>query len=105
MDSWIENRLLKKTDVVSSNPEIAESTDTDILESAMPSTSSSVQLQPHLPTLPSSNFEQLVYQRKYVNMILVTCRLDLLELGTTRLQMRFFLCNKILANSSLHQQN
>ncbi|GFY69036.1 hypothetical protein TNIN_234781 [Trichonephila inaurata madagascariensis] len=43
----------------------------------MPSTSHSVQLQPHLPTLPILD---RWYQRKNVNMILVTCRLDLLVL-------------------------
>ncbi|GBO25619.1 hypothetical protein AVEN_33593-1 [Araneus ventricosus] len=67
MDDWLENGSLKKTDVVSSNAEIAESKDAAILEPAMQSTSSSVQLQPHLPTLPSSNFGQVVSmkRRKY----------------------------------------
>ncbi|GBM43741.1 Zinc finger BED domain-containing protein 5 [Araneus ventricosus] len=67
MDRWLENRSLKKTDVVSSNAEIAESKDTAILEPAMQPTSSSVQLQPHLPTLPSSNFGQVLStkRRKY----------------------------------------
>ncbi|GBM82742.1 Zinc finger BED domain-containing protein 5 [Araneus ventricosus] len=67
MDRWLENRSLKKTDVVSSNAEIAETKDTAILEPAMQSTSSSVQLQPHLPTLPASNFGQVVStkRRKY----------------------------------------
>ncbi|GBN91944.1 hypothetical protein AVEN_275128-1 [Araneus ventricosus] len=67
MDRWLENGSLKKTDVVSSIAEIAESKDTAILEPAMQSTSSSVQLQPHLPTLPSSNFGQVVStkRRKY----------------------------------------
>ena len=60
MDRWLENESLKKTDVVSSNAEIAESTDTGILEPAMPSISSFVKLQPHLLTLSSSNFGQVV---------------------------------------------
>ncbi|GBM07660.1 Zinc finger BED domain-containing protein 5 [Araneus ventricosus] len=64
MDHWLENRSLKKTDVVSSNAEIAESKDTAILEPAMQSTSSSVQLQPHLPTRPSSNFGQVVSKKR-----------------------------------------
>ncbi|GBM23703.1 Zinc finger BED domain-containing protein 5 [Araneus ventricosus] len=101
MDRWLENGSLKKTDVVSSNAEIAKTKDTAILEPAMQSTSSSVQLQPHLPTLPSSNFGQVVStkRRKY---------------DTSYLSFRFtntgneeapdavcLLCNKILANSSL----
>ncbi|GBN94034.1 hypothetical protein AVEN_97953-1 [Araneus ventricosus] len=71
MDRWLENRSLKKTDVVSSNAEIAESKDTAILEPAMQSTSSSVQLQPHLQTLPSSNFGQVVStkRRKYDTVV------------------------------------
>ncbi|GBN46218.1 hypothetical protein AVEN_7491-1 [Araneus ventricosus] len=83
MDRWLENGSLKKTDVVSSNAEIAESKDMAILDPTMQSTSSSVQLQPHLPILDKW------YQRKDVNMILVTCRLDLLVPVTRRLQMRF----------------
>ncbi|GFY67548.1 hypothetical protein TNIN_442931 [Trichonephila inaurata madagascariensis] len=54
----------------------------------MPSTSSSVQLQSHLPTLPLPILDRR-YQRKDVNMILITCRLDLVVLVTRRLQMRF----------------
>ncbi|GFR27412.1 hypothetical protein TNCT_99521 [Trichonephila clavata] len=50
MDQWLENELLEKTCVVYSNAEIAESTVTGILEPTMPSTSSSIQLQP-----PSTN--------------------------------------------------
>ncbi|GBO00161.1 hypothetical protein AVEN_130801-1 [Araneus ventricosus] len=100
MDHWLENGSLKKTDVVSSNAEIAESKDTAILEPAMQSTSSSVQLQPHLPTLPSSNFGQVVSTKR--------CKYD-----TSYLSFGFtsngneeapdavcLLCNKILANSS-----
>ncbi|GFS47696.1 zinc finger BED domain-containing protein 5 [Trichonephila inaurata madagascariensis] len=64
MDRWSENGSLKQTDVVSRNAEIAESTDTGILEPAIPSTSSSIQLQPHLPTLPSSNFGQVVSRKR-----------------------------------------
>ncbi|GFY45307.1 uncharacterized protein TNIN_314921 [Trichonephila inaurata madagascariensis] len=59
-----KNGSLKQTDVVSRNAEIAESTDTGILEPAIPSTSSSIQLQPHLPTLPSSNFGQVVSRKR-----------------------------------------
>ncbi|GFS82251.1 zinc finger BED domain-containing protein 5 [Nephila pilipes] len=64
MDRWLENGSLKETDVVSSNAEIAESNDTAILECAMQSTSSSVQLQPHLPTLLSYNFGQVVSTKR-----------------------------------------
>ncbi|GFT09360.1 zinc finger BED domain-containing protein 5 [Nephila pilipes] len=100
---WLENGSLKKTDVVSSNAEIAESKDTAILECTMQSTSSSVQL--HLPILPSYNFGQVVStkRRKY---------------DTSYLSFRFtstdnedapdavcLLCNKILADSSLAQTN
>ncbi|GFR06795.1 uncharacterized protein TNCT_348791 [Trichonephila clavata] len=60
MDHWLENGSLKKLDVVSSNVEITESIDAGILEPAMPSTSSSVQLLPPLPTLPSSNFGEVI---------------------------------------------
>ncbi|GFT99258.1 zinc finger BED domain-containing protein 5 [Nephila pilipes] len=49
MDSWLENGSLKKTDV-SNQTKIIESKDTAILECSMQSISSSVQLQPHLPT-------------------------------------------------------
>ncbi|GBM24048.1 hypothetical protein AVEN_34004-1 [Araneus ventricosus] len=104
MDRWLENGSLKKTDVVSCN---AESKDTAILEPAMQSTSSSVQLQPHLPTLPSSNFGQVVStkRRKYDT--------SYLSFGYTSTGNEeapdavCLLCNKILANSSLlqHQQN
>ncbi|GFY44392.1 uncharacterized protein TNIN_108691 [Trichonephila inaurata madagascariensis] len=83
MDRWLKNGSLKKTNIASSNAQIAESTDTCILKPAMPSTSSSIQLQPHLLTLDR------LYQRKDVNMILVTCRLDLLVLVTRRLQLWF----------------
>ncbi|GBO15784.1 Zinc finger BED domain-containing protein 5 [Araneus ventricosus] len=58
MDRWLENGSLKKTDVVSSNAEIAESKHMAILEPTMQSTSSSIQLQPHLPILDKW------YQRK-----------------------------------------
>lgn len=101
MDRWLKYGSLKKTDVVSSNAEIAESTDTSILEPAVPSTSSSVQLQPHLPTLPSSNFGQVVStkRRKYDT--------SYLSFGFTSTGDQeapdavCLLCNKILANSSL----
>ncbi|GFT78488.1 uncharacterized protein NPIL_602351 [Nephila pilipes] len=75
MDRWLGKESLKKTNVVSSNAEIAESKDMAILESTF------VQLQTHLPILPSYNFGQVVStKRRY--MILVTCRLDLLVLVT-----------------------
>ncbi|GBM95832.1 Zinc finger BED domain-containing protein 5 [Araneus ventricosus] len=103
MDRWLENGSLKKTDVVSSNAEIAESKDTRaaILEPAMQSTSSSVQLQPHLPTLPSSNFGQVVStkRRKYDTSYL---SFGFTSTGNEEAPDAVcLLCNKILANSSL----
>ncbi|GBM17748.1 hypothetical protein AVEN_162425-1 [Araneus ventricosus] len=88
MDRWLENGSLKKTDVVSSNAEIAESKDTAIQKpqcNQLPVPYSYSLIFPlyHLPILDKW------YQRKDVNMILVTCRLDLLVLVTRRLQMRF----------------
>ncbi|GFT03211.1 zinc finger BED domain-containing protein 5 [Nephila pilipes] len=96
-----KNVPLKKTDVVSSNAEIAESKDTAILECAMQSTSISIQPQPHLPTIPSYNFGQVVSTKR--------CKYD-----TSYLSFGFIstgneeapdavclLCNKILANRSL----
>ncbi|GFX40960.1 uncharacterized protein TNCV_2216581 [Trichonephila clavipes] len=74
--------------IESSLQQIAESLDAGILEPTMPSTSRSVQLQPHLPTLPILD---RWYQRKNINMILVTCRLDLLVLVTRKLQI-WFVC-------------
>ncbi|GBL84036.1 Zinc finger BED domain-containing protein 5 [Araneus ventricosus] len=101
MDRWLENGSLKKTDVVSSNAEIVESKDTVILESAMQSTSGSVQLQPHLPTVPSSNFGQVVstkrrkYDTSYVSF-------GFTSTGNEEAPDAFcLLCNKILPNSSL----
>ncbi|GBM63551.1 Zinc finger BED domain-containing protein 5 [Araneus ventricosus] len=101
MDRWLENESLKKTDVVSSNAEIAESKVTAILESAMQSTSSSVQLQPHLPTLPSSNFGQVVstkrrqYDTSYLSFGFTSTGNEEVPDAVC------LLCNKILANSSL----
>ncbi|GFY57598.1 uncharacterized protein TNIN_322081 [Trichonephila inaurata madagascariensis] len=89
MDCWLENGSSKKTDVVSSNAEITQSTDTGILEPAIhqlpvPYSSSFIFHLYHL-----SIFDRW-YRRKDVNMILVTCRLDLLVLVTRRLQMWSF---------------
>ncbi|GBO20835.1 Zinc finger BED domain-containing protein 5 [Araneus ventricosus] len=101
MDRWLENGSLKKADVVSSNAEIAESKDTAILEPAMQSTSSSVQLQPHLPTLLSSNFGQVVStkRRKYDTSYLSS---GFTSTGNEEAPDAVcLLCNKILANSSL----
>ncbi|GBM64917.1 Zinc finger BED domain-containing protein 5 [Araneus ventricosus] len=98
MDRWLENGSLKKTDVVSSN---AESKDTAILEPAMQSTSSSVQLQPHLPTPPSSNFGQVAStkRRKYDTSYL---SFGFTSTGNEEAPNAVcLLCNKILANSSL----
>ncbi|GFU73510.1 uncharacterized protein TNCV_4715901 [Trichonephila clavipes] len=99
MDHTLENGPLKKTDVVSSNAEIVESTDTSILQPAIPSTFSSLysfQLY-HLPTLDRS------YQPKEVNMILVTYCLVLV---TRRLQMQFVcFATKYWQTAPLQQQN
>ncbi|GFX88835.1 zinc finger BED domain-containing protein 5 [Trichonephila clavipes] len=101
MDSWLENGSLRKTDVVGSNAEIAKSTDNGILEVAMPSVSRSAPLQPHLPTLPSSNFGQMVSskRRKYDT--------SYLSFGFTSIgdkeapDVVCLLCNKLSANISL----
>ncbi|GBM26888.1 Zinc finger BED domain-containing protein 5 [Araneus ventricosus] len=72
-----------------------------ILEPAMQSTSSSVQLQPHLPTLPSSNSGQVVstkrskYDTSYLSF-------GFTSTGNKEVPDAVcLLCNKILAKSSL----
>ncbi|GFS68175.1 zinc finger BED domain-containing protein 5 [Nephila pilipes] len=101
MDCWLENGSLKKTDVVSSNAEIAESKVKAILECAMQSTCSLVQLHTHLPTLPFYNFGQMVStkRRKYDTSYLL---FGFTSTGNEEAPYAVcLLCNKILANSSL----
>ncbi|GBM84907.1 hypothetical protein AVEN_23708-1 [Araneus ventricosus] len=72
-----------------------------VRHTAMQSTSTSVQLQPHLPTLPSSNFGQVVStkRRKYdATYLLFGCTSTGNEEAPDAVCL---LCNKILANSSL----
>ena len=98
MDRWLKYGSLMKNYVASS---IAESTDTGILEPVVPSTSTLVELQTLLPTLPSSDFGQVVLtkKRKYDT--------SYLSFGFTKTgdedapDAVCLLCNKILANSSL----
>ncbi|GFY73952.1 zinc finger BED domain-containing protein 5 [Trichonephila inaurata madagascariensis] len=71
----------------------------------MPSTSSSVQLQSHLPTLPSSNFGQAVStkRRKYDTNYL---SFGFSSTGDEEAPDAVYLfCNKTLANSSLAPGN
>ncbi|GFY42572.1 uncharacterized protein TNIN_197691 [Trichonephila inaurata madagascariensis] len=86
MDSWLENGMLKKTEVVSSNAEIVESTEHF-------GTRNAIIFQFRTAAISSSNstifqFWNRWYQRKDVNMIPVTYPWDLLELVTRKLQMQ-----------------
>ncbi|GFQ86846.1 zinc finger BED domain-containing protein 5 [Trichonephila clavata] len=88
---------LKKTDIVSSNAEITESTDTGIQKTIMPSTSSFVQLQP-----PPSNFGEVVStkRRKYDTSYL---SFGFTSTGEEKAPNAVcLLCNKILAKLLRH---